>query len=147
MASFDSTTGRFETIGKVGSGFSDALLAELSDSLRNDVAHEGPSPLVVSAPSQARPDVWCRPRHVWEIKATQLTRSPSYMTAHALLAEDGAGSTAARRPKGLGLRFPRFVRVRDDKSPEQATDSAEIARLFHAANSATQGARKEDETP
>ncbi|GLD98297.1 hypothetical protein PINS_up006994 [Pythium insidiosum] len=136
LASYDSSTGRYETIGKVGSGFSDAALAELSDALRDDIMPDGPSPLIVSAPSQARPDVWCQPRHVWEIKATQVTRSPSYMTAHSLLSEDTDGSGAARRPKGLGLRFPRFVRVRSDKSAEQATDSAEMARLFRLANEA-----------
>jgi DNA ligase-1 len=32
---------------------------------------------------------------------------------------------------GLALRFPRMVSIRTDKSPEQATTSAEIIKLFN----------------
>ena len=32
--------------------------------------------------------------------------------------------------KGIGLRFPRFVRVRDDKNVQQATRAKEIVELY-----------------
>lgn len=50
---------------------------------------------------------------VWEIRGADLTLSPVYTAA--------AGLVSAER--GLSLRFPRFIKVREDKSIEQASES------------------------
>ncbi|KAF1316730.1 DNA ligase, partial [Globisporangium splendens] len=137
MAAYNSSTGKFETIGKVGSGFSDAQLSQLSERLREHhvLQNDGTVPgNVHSGQIRSRqPDVWLSPSEVWEIKATQLTLSPSYTCAS--LSADGEDDSVevnaeAGVSKGLALRFPRFVRCRPDKNPEHATDSSHVAELF-----------------
>ncbi|ETL93301.1 hypothetical protein L917_08518 [Phytophthora nicotianae] len=124
MATYNSVSGKFETIGKVGTGFSDAQLSEVAARLQNQALPETdqvPEQYQCIAIRSRHPDVWLAPEEVWEIKATQLTESPSYAC--------GAGIATTPR-KGLALRFPRFIRYRPDKKPLQATDSEQAQQLF-----------------
>ncbi|TYZ56895.1 hypothetical protein PybrP1_003620 [[Pythium] brassicae (nom. inval.)] len=133
LATFDAASGKFETIGKVGTGFSDAQLQEIAERMTQQTAAlaDGsvPSNVASAATRSRQPDVWLQPSEVWEIKATQLTSSPAYTCASQSEPEP-ALLQAAARSKGLALRFPRFLRFRGDKRPEQATDSAQVAELF-----------------
>uniref|UniRef100_K3WYA7 DNA ligase n=1 Tax=Globisporangium ultimum (strain ATCC 200006 / CBS 805.95 / DAOM BR144) TaxID=431595 RepID=K3WYA7_GLOUD len=137
MATYNSSTGKFETIGKVGSGFSDVQLSQLSERLRERhvLQNDGTVPENVHSGQirSRQPDVWLSPDEVWEIKATQLTLSPSYTCASLPTDEEDDGvevNTGEGVSKGLALRFPRFVRYRPDKNPEHATDSSQVAELF-----------------
>jgi len=69
-----------------------------------------------------KPDVWLEACQVWEIKAADLSISPVHTSAFGVKA-DG---------KGIGLRFPRFLRVRDDKGPEDSTGADQIVEMFEA---------------
>jgi len=65
------------------------------------------------------PSVWIQPEIVIEVLADEITRSPLHT----------AGKTEAEN--GFALRFPRLVSFRNaDKKPEDATNVAEIRRLF-----------------
>ncbi|KAH9978563.1 ATP-dependent DNA ligase [Lactifluus volemus] len=66
------------------------------------------------------PSVYFRPHQVWEIRGADVTLSPVSVAAKGLVSDD----------KGLSLRFPRFIRVREDKSVEQASSTDFLAGMY-----------------
>ncbi|KAI1489940.1 DNA ligase 1 [Biscogniauxia mediterranea] len=66
------------------------------------------------------PDVWFEPQEVWEVAFADITLSPTYTAALGLASLD----------RGLSLRFPRFLRKREDKGIEEASTSAFLADLW-----------------
>ncbi|KAB8293244.1 hypothetical protein EYC80_007576 [Monilinia laxa] len=66
------------------------------------------------------PDVWFEPQEVWEMAYADVTISPVYRAAIGLVSDE----------KGLSLRFPRFVKKREDKSIEEASTGEFLAGLF-----------------
>ncbi|GKA32325.1 ribonuclease H-like domain-containing protein [Tanacetum coccineum] len=61
-------------------------------------------------------DAWFEATKVWEVKAADLNIIRVYCAAVAIVVPN----------KGISLRFPRLLRVREDKGPEQATSSDQI---------------------
>lgn len=113
-AVYDRGKDRFESFTRVGAGFSDADLKRLSKMLRKKKKPGRPDRVVVKRGME--PDEYYAPDTVIEVTGAEITRSPS----HAAGERDG---------KGLALRFPRFLRVRDDKGPEDATKVKEVVSL------------------
>ncbi len=104
----------FETITKVGSGFSENQFKELRKMLDDVKVPHKPA----RVESIMVPDVWVAPAYVITVKADEITRSPM----HTCGMEKGVG---------YALRFPRAVSfIRTDKRVEDVNTSKEIIEMF-----------------
>jgi len=101
--------GRLCYVGRVGTGMDDAMLRELLGLISPDIRRDAPchgmavTPRADPLPSEGIPDTstttWVEPRHVCEVQYREIT------------------------PDGL-LRHSSFLRLRDDKRPDQCERSA-----------------------
>ncbi len=117
-AAYDPEMDLFKTVCKVGSGFTDENLEEMSERLDENRMESKP----VNVESLVEPDVWFEPEVVIEVLGDEITLSPLHTAAFDEL----------REGSGLAIRFPRFTRWRDDKSAEDATQVSEIVDMYNA---------------
>jgi DNA ligase-1 len=123
LACYDPETEEFQSVCKIGTGFSDQDLQELSASLNEHKIPQKSRQYNVKSDGPLECDVWFDAVQVWEVKAADLSKSSAHRGA-----VDESG-------RGIGLRFPRFERVRTDKTPEQATTSAQILEMYYQQES------------
>lgn len=118
MAVYNDKQDVFETLCKLGSGFTDKDLADLPKMLGKDVVkHRHPR-----INSIMEPDVWLAPSMVLEVAADEITLSPLHT----------CGWNAIRQGSGLALRFPRFTgKWRKEKAAEDATTGQETLEMYN----------------
>ena len=127
LACYNSSKESYETVCNIGTGFSEAILEELHTKLK-DHTIDKPKPYYShSTVAKDQPDVWFEPRFVWEVKTADLTLSPRYKA--------GADALGDSSHKGISLRFPRFIKERDDKKADEATESRMVVEMYRKQES------------
>jgi DNA ligase-1 len=128
LACYDPEDECYQSVTRIGTGFSDEMLAELTAAFqaKGSIVSSKPSNALVGD-SVADCDVWFDPdkSEVWEVQAADLSISPVHMAAIGKV--DSA--------KGIALRFPRFMRRRDDKDPADATSADQVADMYRGQSS------------
>jgi DNA ligase-1 len=118
LATYDQNEDIFFTICKVGTGFTDETLEEITKSLKRHVI-KNKHPRVNLG--EIKMDVWFEPKIVIEIFSPEITLSPIYTTY----------INKIKNGYGLALRFPKFTgKIREDKNAEDATTITEIENIY-----------------
>ncbi|CAD8117992.1 unnamed protein product [Paramecium sonneborni] len=97
--------GRLYPIAKIGTGFSDKKLIELTQRYMSQEVGSCPEYLMKF---KDQPHVWFKQNEVWEVTYDSVSASPIYPIQNQQL------------NTGISVRFPRFKRERPDKTIEQS---------------------------
>ena len=110
LAVYDRVQNEYQSICKLGTGLKDQDLKEQFKSL-----------IIIDKPNNYNvklvADVWFDPNNIFEVKCANFSISPVHTAAQNYIG------------KGISLRFPRFVRVRNDKI--DITTSEQVVDLFN----------------
>jgi DNA ligase-1 len=139
LACYDPEEEVYQAITKVGTGFSDEMLTELTNAMnsKEGCARSTQPKNTLVGDSLLDADVWFDPdsSEVWEVMAADLSISPVHKAALGKV--DPA--------KGIALRFPRFIRRRDDKGPVDATSADQVATMYREQSSTVKGGAADEE--
>jgi len=118
LAAWDPEAEEFQSVCRVMSGFSDQFYIDATERLGKLNRIDAPKPYYVTG---ERCSVWFEPTEVWEIRGADLTISPVHKAARGRLHAE----------RGVSMRFPRFIRIRDDKGPMDASGPDVIEDLYN----------------
>ena len=118
LAAYDKKSDTFQSICKVGTGFSDYDLELIYNELKDYVVDKK----YYNVNTNLKMDIWFTPKLVIEIIASEITLSPLHTAAYGLIKENF----------GVALRFPKYSgKIRLDKKPEDSTNTSELIQLFN----------------
>ncbi|KDQ53466.1 hypothetical protein JAAARDRAFT_39145 [Jaapia argillacea MUCL 33604] len=122
LALWDPRSGRHVAVCKCMSGFSDVFYKALSVRYPENSDTCSTQPLWDCDTGGLKPGVYFKPQEVWEIRGADVTISPVSVAALGLVSPN----------KGLSLRFPRFMKVRNDKGVDAASSPEFLANIYHS---------------
>lgn len=130
LAVRNEETGALEAVCKCISGFTDTFYKANKEYYDDGKETGEPKNTRAQQPgfieySGPMPDVWFEPQEVWEMAFADITLSPTYTAAIGLVSDE----------RGLSLRFPRFLKKRDDKSMDEASTTQFLAGLYRKQES------------
>ncbi len=127
LALYDPETATYHAVCKCISGFTDAeykrIRAKFTPGNGNELSYDAREQALMDEydlGGMSTPDVFFRPTEVWEIRGADITLSPVYTAALGLVSEE----------RGLSIRFPRFIKRREDKGVEQASTPRDLANIY-----------------
>jgi len=115
-------SGRIVAVCKCMSGFTDVFYKDLAERYHLSAHPDTCStqPLWDCDMGGLKPEVYFRPQEVWEIRGADITLSPVSVAAKGLVSDS----------RGLSIRFPRFLRVHEDKTCEQASTPQFLVNMW-----------------
>jgi len=108
-AVYDEEHNTYNAIAKVGSGLTEEIMNQLKNEFK-----EIETLKKENYNTDLNADIYIEPKYVIEIICDEITKSPLY-----------------KFTKGFSFRFPRFVRIRDDKTSEDTTTIEEIEEMYY----------------
>ncbi|MBU2561728.1 MAG: ATP-dependent DNA ligase [Nanoarchaeota archaeon] len=104
LACYDPDSGSFLEMGKVGTGMKEKVELGVSFEQLTELL----KPVITKEKGR---NVWVKPMVVVEVNFEEIQKSPTYSSGYA-------------------LRFPRVIRIRDDRSPEECSDLSLVEDMY-----------------
>jgi len=123
----DTKKDLFVTVAKIGTGLTDEEWRELKKRTLKEKSNKQHARYEVDRIMDV--DAWVKPSIVVEIRADEITRSPTH-TAGRILKKTSTGNAYEVDIPGFALRFPRLERFRDDKRPNDVTTLKEVEKMY-----------------